>query len=529
MNTPWLLRHLTAAAMCVALAALASPARAEGALPAFRLDLTQTTVSGISSGAFMAVQFGVAHSATVSGVAATAGGPYFCAGKDAWAGGAVSKVMARCMQGDPAFPATALGAAEVDAMRAATRDWSQRGLIDSVDNLARQRVWLFHGYNDGIVKKPVSDALRAWYGAFVPASQIFYQDVLRAAHAQVSASCGSTAAKSCNPCATAGGTFINACTTGGTAGTMSGNSWGGKSGALYDAAGAALQFFYGPLKRTDSGALTGRLLGFDQTPYIQRDGRAVTPLRASMANAGYLYVPTECAAGKPCRLHIAFHGCQQQAERIGTTFVTRAGYNEWADANRIVVLYPQTVATTAVPATPFNPQGCWDWWGYSDFGYDMAGHYATRDGVQIAAVWRMVQRLASGTAARATLPANLPTNAAVPSAVVADTSATQVALTWPPVAGAAAYRVYRARDGAAPQPVGSPRAAASSFVDSGLAPTTAYRYVVRSVDSAGREGPASAAVGTRTAALPPACDPYFSLAQNRPVGRDNKPTGQVCP
>jgi poly(3-hydroxybutyrate) depolymerase len=44
-------------------------------LPAYSLDLSQTTVSGISSGAFMAVQFGTAHAATVSGVAATAGGP----------------------------------------------------------------------------------------------------------------------------------------------------------------------------------------------------------------------------------------------------------------------------------------------------------------------------------------------------------------------------------------------------------------------------------------------------------------------
>ena len=57
------------------------------------------------------------------------------------------------------------------------------------------------------------------------------------------------------------------------------------------------------------------------------------------------------------------------------------------------MLYPQAAATLAVPATPLNPQGCWDWWGYNDFSFDMTGHYATKDGLQIAAVWRMVQRL----------------------------------------------------------------------------------------------------------------------------------------
>ena len=35
----------------------------------------------------------------------------------------------------------------------------------------------------------------------------------------------------------------------------------------------------------------------------------------------------------------------------------QAGYASWADANDIVVLYPQAKTTTA------NPEGCWDWFG----------------------------------------------------------------------------------------------------------------------------------------------------------------------
>ncbi|HEY6898981.1 MAG TPA: hypothetical protein VI279_17105, partial [Rhodocyclaceae bacterium] len=36
------------------------------------------------------------------------------------------------------------------------------------------------------------------------------------------------------------------------------------------------------------------------------------------------------------------HGCKQSFDNIGETFVRHAGYNEWADTNRIIILYPQT-------------------------------------------------------------------------------------------------------------------------------------------------------------------------------------------
>lgn len=493
-----------------------APAMAED-LPAYVLDLPQTTVSGISSGAFMAVQFGTAHAATISGVAATAGGPYFCAGRDSWAGSGVGKVMARCMQGDPSYPAQPITDINLSDMHAAARAWSARGLNDDVSNLQRQRVWIFHGYNDGIVKRPVSDALHTWYTGLVPDTQIFYKNELRAAHAQVSASCADVSGAACNPCATTGGKFINSCPD-------------GDAGApTYDAAGAALQLFYGPLARSASASLKGQVREFDQRPFIQRGGQPLNPIRASMADTGYLYVPAECAAGEACRLHVAFHGCEQQAGLIGNDFVTRAGFNEWADANRIVVLYPQTAATSAVPITPFNPKGCWDWWGYTDFGYDMPGHYATRDGVQISAIWRMVEKLASGGAGRVA-----PVATQMPDLRVVDRSADQVALAWTPVAGAAGYRIYRGEG--ADAGVGSVMHAVTavtvdgpSWVDRGLQPQTTYRYLVRAVDASGTEGLSSAQLMVSTGATPPACDPYFSLAKDRVVGRNNRPTSAVCP
>src|SRR5689334_15807256 len=49
-------------------------------LPALNVDTTKTTVSGLSSGGFMANQLGYAYSSVFKGVGVFAGGPYMCAG-----------------------------------------------------------------------------------------------------------------------------------------------------------------------------------------------------------------------------------------------------------------------------------------------------------------------------------------------------------------------------------------------------------------------------------------------------------------
>ena len=48
-------------------------------LPAYGADPQQTSVSGLSSGAFMAVQLQVAYSRSIIGAGVVAGGPYYCA------------------------------------------------------------------------------------------------------------------------------------------------------------------------------------------------------------------------------------------------------------------------------------------------------------------------------------------------------------------------------------------------------------------------------------------------------------------
>ena len=92
---------------------------------------------------------------------------------------------------------------------------------------------------------------------------------------------------------------------------------------------------------------------------------------------------SDCEQGE-CRVHISFHGCNQNAEAIGDQYAQQVGLNEWADSNNTVVLYPQTKKSMFMP---LNPQACWDWWGYT------GDNYATKGAMQITAVMNMVNAL----------------------------------------------------------------------------------------------------------------------------------------
>ena len=58
----------------------AGTAHAVVPLPRLKVDPAQVTVSGLSSGGFMANQLGYAYASTFKGVGVFAGGPYMCAG-----------------------------------------------------------------------------------------------------------------------------------------------------------------------------------------------------------------------------------------------------------------------------------------------------------------------------------------------------------------------------------------------------------------------------------------------------------------
>ena len=78
-----MLHRIAIAFGCAAL--VAGPALAEepARLSGYNANISESSVSGISSGAFMAIQFGTAWSSVIKGVGIVAGGPFWCAKADA--------------------------------------------------------------------------------------------------------------------------------------------------------------------------------------------------------------------------------------------------------------------------------------------------------------------------------------------------------------------------------------------------------------------------------------------------------------
>jgi poly(3-hydroxybutyrate) depolymerase len=326
------MRMSSAAAAALVAAALA--ARADG-LPRLVIAPHALTVSGVSSGGYMATQFQLSFSRVVHGIGVFAAGPWDCAR------GSLARAFGECL-GRPD------GAPDAPALIVLARAAASAGDIDPVESLADARVWIFHGTRDATVAPSVTRALADFYRGFVAAPNLRYLEEVAVGHGIPTEAAGA-------PCDATAPPFLYAC--------------------HYDAVGAMLAFLYGAAPAAPAGA-RGSLTSFDQSPYDPT---------GSLAPRGYLYVPHACTGRQPCRLHVAFHGCRQGVEFVGETFVRDAGYNGWADAHGLVVLYPQVKRSHLLP---LNPEGCWDWWGYT------GEHYATRDGRQVAAVRAMVRALA---------------------------------------------------------------------------------------------------------------------------------------
>ena len=84
----------------------------------------------------------------------------------------------------------------------------------------------------------------------------------------------------------------------------------------------------------------------------------------SMDSVGYIYVPTVCQSKKtPCKLHIAFHGCEQGRVYLGNEYAAHTGYGQYAEGLNTIVIFPQIMNST------HNEKDCWDWYGYISPAY----------------------------------------------------------------------------------------------------------------------------------------------------------------
>ncbi|MEM7192136.1 MAG: PHB depolymerase family esterase [Pseudomonadota bacterium] len=332
---------------------IASAANSAQPLPKLGAKLSETSVSGLSSGAFMAGQLEIAHSENIVGAGIVAGGPFACAESSAarllpfWATGMAQNAIQAaqsCMQ-------TTLGVPDPMRLLARARELAENGKIDPLVGLAKHNVYLYTGDKDSTVSRPVVASAKRFYElAGVPPGNISYVEG-DGGHAFITEEGGAACGLSEPP-------FVSDCD--------------------YGQARAILGWIYGPLQPAAQEP-EGAFLLFDQSEFTESG--------EGFADEGVVYIPPSCSSAPGCRVHVALHGCKQSRARIGDAFIEDTGYAELADTNQLIVLFPQ------IAASGVNPNGCWDWWGYTDLDY------LGKDAPQISALWRMVERLSGEQAA----------------------------------------------------------------------------------------------------------------------------------
>lgn len=382
-------RLLTLAALLpmLALAQAAGSPSAAGPLPALGVNPKGVTVSGLSSGGYMAAQFEVVHSASLKGAAIVAAGPYGCSM------GSVRTAALTCScpydTTDSAGPTglwtavARLSCTPVPALALAARAMHaverNKDFIDEPRALKKHRVWLYSGDADPVVDPMIVDGLQAFYAsAGVPDKQVRRVKGPKAGHGMpipVHGDCEITRSP-----------YLNGCNI--------------------DGAGELLKWLYNKPRAQPGTVQAGALKPFDQTPYRQAgvfDG---------LDRTGWVYIPQRCEIpGAHCQLHVAFHGCEQGqnfpangvpgAAPYGTVFVEQAGYNRWAESLGMIVLYPQVLPSSEGSMDApfrFNPKGCWDFWGYtSPLGdaslFSTQPPFARKDAPQIKAIKTMIDAL----------------------------------------------------------------------------------------------------------------------------------------
>jgi hypothetical protein len=342
-------------------------------LGSYKVKRGQSSVSGLSSGAFMTVQLHLAYSASFAGAGIIAGGPFRCAesfrqaavlAQDAYVQGALYICM------NPLTPHTGPNAERLARL---ARETAASGQIDDVKHLADDRIYIFTGSADKVVYSDVVARTRHFYELLgVDPQNIFYDDSVAAGHAILTDNPEDSPLEANQP------PYIN------RAGFFQSHD--------------ILRHIYGMLK-PPSEKLSGRFIRFDQTEFFDSEPRA------SMSEFGYAYVPRAVEDGAAARVHVALHGCKQGYAYVnyvngrpdstnqppyGNRYITTTGYNHIADSNNMIVLYPQAQGTDGDGTQ--NPDGCWDWWGYTSPSPHQPDYYS-RNAIQIKAIHGMLERL----------------------------------------------------------------------------------------------------------------------------------------
>jgi len=358
-------------------------------------DPTSVTISGVSSGAAMAVQYAVAHSSSIVGVGSIAGPAWGCAD------GELSRAINDCMCGRHSVTSQI----SLAHMLASSQEQAIDPLVAGKSQ-SLKRAYVFQSAEDATVKKQPAQSSIDFLRAIVREKVVVdtgnhNDDSDHAGHGIISPS-GSDACRANDQ----DKTYVRQCGADDNAGKLFHTLYGGNQS--YDPSKRVKNIPEDEVWMFDQQKIINTVK--DQAAPIARDQYfGIFPIHSprrenfDMAKIGYLYVPPSCrTTEKKCHVHIALHGCKQDAEKFAKT----AGYNNWAERYHVIVVYPaiepyrprQEETCKAREFTPAddvswiepNDNACWDWWGYLDIGWPEQYRYLTKKAPQMQVIERII-------------------------------------------------------------------------------------------------------------------------------------------
>lgn len=273
------------------------------------------SISGVSSGGYMAEQFAIAHSDLVFGLGVFSAGIPGCVRQNNLL------EIHRCMKSSDQV--------NLQEIQMLYRAKEKNQIIARLDFFKEIQVHIYHGQQDQVVTAKMmslNQQLIESFGAKVSARLIS-----NLAH-------GLPVFKAKNQCEKTASPWINQCEMSGALDLFS-------------------QLYRGRFKqnRTDGKWFIYHL----ENELLTDDEINKSNLNTAMAS----YVPSVCEK-IDCPVHMVLHGCQQSPEFVDEQFLLNSDFVQAANQYGVVLLFP------SINKSSRNPYGCWDWWGYTGIHYD---------------------------------------------------------------------------------------------------------------------------------------------------------------
>lgn len=269
-------------------------------------SINSWNASGVSSGAFMAVQLGIVHSKKFKKIGVFSGGPYFCSL------GSATQALSVCMKNPKKT--------DFQTMDKELKKYENGYLIDSLYHLQKSFFYIVHGKKDPVILSESATNLSSQLGKYKTPHKLEFIENL--GHGLSQKNVGSECDKTQIP-------WVNNCME------------------------SSIEKFFSltSMEKQKSPSTEGQW-------YYLSNNSQYTHLNW-FSKYTYVFVPQRCET-QQCSAHLALHGCLQSPEFVKNDFYTQSGYIEASKVHNVIMIFPD------IKKSKENPNGCWDWYGYTD-------------------------------------------------------------------------------------------------------------------------------------------------------------------